>query len=99
MEEAADEVKTASSSGKKVVSKRVPTAQHNADNPTSQNLAQSPPNAAFKKIAHTCRDCHQESQQKNSRLAMRLNRHLMGHTNFFRLSVRPWINILPADNY
>ena len=65
LEEAADNGKTTPSSGTvRVDSYRVPTEQHNTNSPTSENLAQLPPNVAFKKIAGTCSGCHREFRRE-----------------------------------
>ena len=65
LEEAADNGKTSSSSvSVRVDSNRVSTEQHNTNSPTSETLAQLPPNVAFKKIAGTCSGCHREFRRK-----------------------------------
>ena len=65
LEEAADNGKTTPSSGTvRVDSNRVPTEQHNTNSPTSENLAQLPPNVAFKQIAGTCSGCHREFRRE-----------------------------------
>ena len=65
LEEAADNEKTTPSSGAvRVYSNRVSIEQHNTDSPTSQNLAQLPPNVAFKQIVGTCSRCHRQFRRE-----------------------------------
>lgn len=65
LEKSADHGETTpSSSTVRVDSDRVPTEQHNTNSPTSENLAQLPPNVAFKQIAGTCSGCHREFRRE-----------------------------------
>ena len=65
LEKSADSGETTPSSGTvSVDSDRVPTEQHNTNSPTSENLAQLPPNIAFKQIAGTCSGCHREFRRE-----------------------------------